>query len=294
MNTYKYKFFNKCFHLRSCTLIILLLLISSPAPAQTRHALVIGIGTYQDKNWGNINGDADVKLVNDMLASAGYKDVVTLVNRHATKRNIVDAFHKLRKKCHNGDVVLIHYSGHGQQMTDENGDETKDHLDEAWIPYDSYRKYGVHDRGDKHLRDDEIYGLLSGIKRNIGSKGKILVVVDACHSGDSSRGDEDEVIRGVFDKFIIPDKVRRHTKKLYQETWTTLSACKDYQINAEMQTPKAGKLTYALFCLLKDPSVHDNKTLMQSLSTFVNKNSTIPQTPVLTGETYTNILDILH
>ena len=292
MNNYRHS--HRHIYNRSGILWLLLLLLFNTATAQTRHALVIGIGTYQDKHWGDINGDADVKLVTDMLASAGYKDVTSLVNRQATKRNIVNALRALGRKCHEGDVVLVHFSGHGQQMTDENGDETKDHLDEAWIPYDAYRKYCAQDRGDKHLRDDEIYGMLSDIRRKIGDRGKILVVVDACHSGDSSRGKGDEVIRGAFDKFVIPGRPWKHTVKLHPEAWTTLSACKDYQINAEMRTPKTGKLTYALFCLLRNQSVHDNKTLMKSLDSFVNKNSTIPQTPVLTGETDINIIDILH
>lgn len=293
MAKYTYRSFN-CFYNRSGILWLLLLLLFNTASAQTRHALVIGIGTYKDKNWGNINGDADVKLVDELLASAGYKDVTTLVNNKATKGAIVNAFRSLGKRCHDGDVVLVHYSGHGQQMTDKNGDETKDHLDEAWIPYDAYRKYCAQDRGDKHLRDDEIYGLLSDIRRKIGSNGKILVVVDACHSGDSSRGNADEVIRGVFDKFVIPGKVKTNAVRQHQEAWTTLSACKDYQINAEMRTPKVGKLTYALYCLLKNKSIYDNNTLMRYLYTYVNKHSTIPQTPVLTGETDTNIIDILR
>lgn len=290
----RFRYYQTYIYNRSGILWLLLLLLYNTAAAQTRHALVIGIGTYQDKNWGNINGDADVKLVDAVLASAGYKDVTTLVNRQATKRAIVNAFRRLEKKCHEGDVVLIHFSGHGQQMTDVNGDEVKDHLDEAWIPYDAYRKYCAHDRGDKHLSDDEIYGLLSDIRRKIGNKGEILVVVDACHSGDSSRGNDDEVIRGVFDKFVIPGKVKMYATKLHQEEWTTLSACKDYQMNAEMRTPKVGKLTYALCCLLKNKSIRDNKMLMGFLYTFINKNSTIPQTPVLTGEAGMNIIDILR
>ena len=44
--------------------------------------------------------------------------------------------------------------------------------------------------GEKHLIDDEINVLLTDIRKKIGEEGAMLVVVDACHSGDSSRGED--------------------------------------------------------------------------------------------------------
>lgn len=37
--------------------ILLLLVVSSTSHAQTRRAIVIGIGKHEDKTWGKINGD---------------------------------------------------------------------------------------------------------------------------------------------------------------------------------------------------------------------------------------------
>lgn len=104
--------------------------------------------------------------------------------------------------CKQGDVVYIHYSGHGQQMTDVHNDE-KDGLDECWIPYDAYRKASATYHGEKHLTDDELNVYLNAIRNKIGAKGKLLVVIDACHSGDGTRGDEDEVVRGVEDTLVV-------------------------------------------------------------------------------------------
>ena len=216
---------------------------------QSKRALVIGLGQQEDKNWGKINGDKDVAYVQKMLKDAGYKEVRTLINKQATKARIVTAFNSLTNRCRVGDVVYIHFSGHGQQVTDVNGDEWPDSLDEAWIPYDAYLEYGEKDRGEKHLIDDEINMLLTAIKNKIGNQGKMLVVVDACHSGDSSRGDDDDddaVIRGVWNEFIIPcDKKQKSVKA--KERWLTLSACKDFQLNQEIKNPQVGKLTYALY-----------------------------------------------
>lgn len=261
-------------------LIVGLLFLPVTMSAQTRRALVIGIGEQKDKNWAKINGDKDVSYVQQMLSGAGYKDVRTLINSHATKAGIVAAFEKLTSHCSVGDVVYIHFSGHGQLVTDINGDE-EDGWDEAWIPYDAYKNYCKEDKGEKHLVDDEINVLLTAIKNKIGKQGKLLVVVDACHSGDSSRGDDlDETVRGVYDEFVIPVRRKARTHKL-AEQWLTLSACKDYQLNQEMKSPQVGKLTYALYMLSKEGVL-----TIEAIDRFMKRyRSRLPQAPVLTGVT---------
>lgn len=263
-------------------LFIFLLFLSVSMSAQTRRALVIGIGEQQDKSWAKINGDKDVPYVKEILSAADYMDVRTLINRQATKAAIVKAFKSLANSCRVGDVVYIHFSGHGQQMTDVDGDEG-DGLDESWIPYDAYLRYGANDRGEKHLTDDEINVLLTGIRNKIGTSGKLLVVVDACHSGDSSRGNDlDETVRGVYDEFVIPTKKKVGLQICAnKEQWLTLSACKDFQLNQEMKTPQVGKLTYALYTLSKGDGV-----TMQKIENFMARyRSRLPQTPVQTGDT---------
>ena len=122
--------------MRTRIITYILLLLSLFVSAQTKRALVIGLGEQQDKAWNKINGDKDVPLVQGMLKSAGFRSVTTLVNRQATKSGIVGAFKRMAASCKQGDVVYVHYSGHGQQMTDVHNDE-KDGLDEGGIPYDA-------------------------------------------------------------------------------------------------------------------------------------------------------------
>lgn len=185
-------------------IIVILILVFSVLAlhTQTRRAIVIGIGQQEDKAWGKINGDKDIPYVEEMLKSANFRtsNIKRLMNQQATKAAIVDAFKSLATQSNRGDIVYIHFSGHGQQMKDVNGDE-KDGLDECWIPYDAYRKPCEKDWGEKHLTDDEVNRYLNVIRDKIGETGKILVVIDACHSGDSTRGEEEEVIRGVEDVF---------------------------------------------------------------------------------------------
>ena len=299
----------------------LLLLLSLPVQlyAQTKRALVIGLGEQQDKAWNKINGDKDVPLVQGMLKSAGFKSVTTLVNRQATKTGIIGAFRKMAASCKQGDVVYVHYSGHGQQMTDVHNDE-KDGLDECWIPYHAYRKASATYHGEKHLTDDELNVYLNAIRNKIGAKGKLLVAIDACHSGDGTRGDDDEIVRGVEDTLVVDSQNARGLYETFEaiksffvgdkgkenvintkakplaERWITISACRSDQVNIEMKKPTVGKLTYALWKELKNIDKVGNDEFMKRIRKFVNRNtSSRPQQPEMTGEDSNkyNITDIL-
>lgn len=263
---------------------ILLFVASLQLPAQTKRALVIGLGEQKDKSWAKINGDKDVQYIQAMLKRARYDKITTLVNKQATKAGIVDAFQKLATKCRVGDVVYIHFSGHGQQVTDVNGDED-DGWDEAWIPYDAYFRYNEQKyRGENHLIDDEVNVLLANIKGKIGSKGKLLVVIDACHSAHATSGvDTDGAVRGARDSFVIPISEKGHTEK-GSELWLTLSACEQsYQQLKELGTPQVGCLTYALYKVSEKGDVTYN-----ALVSFVHRYISTKQTPMLAGENNVN------
>ena len=294
-------------------------MLSLPVTAQTKRALVIGLGEQQDKAWNKINGDKDVPFVQAMLKNAGFKSVTTLVDRQATKVGIVGAFKRMTASCKHGDVVYIHYSGHGQQMTDVHNDE-KDGLDECWIPYDAYRKASATYHGEKHLTDDELNVYLNAIRNKIGTKGKLLVVIDACHSGDGTRGDDEDIVRGVEDTLKVDSLNARGLYETFEaiksffmgdngkvniintkakplaERWITISACRSDQVNVEMKSPAVGKLTYALWKELKNSDKVNNDEFMRRIRKFVNRNTcSRPQQPEMTGEDINkyNITDIL-
>lgn len=255
--------------------------------AQTKRALLIGLGEQADKSWARIHGNRDIALLKPLLQKCGYRDMQTLINSRATKSAIVKAFEKLANNCQAEDEVYIHFSGHGQQMTDFDGDE-KDGWDECWIPYDAYLRYGNHDDGRYHLTDDEVNVWLHKIRKKVGTRGKILVVVDACHSGDATRGEDDEIFRGVSERFVLPQKQNAPFVRKNMEQWITLSACKDYQRNAEIKTTQGhfGKLTVALYSLLKKNKRWSNEEFYRLICDFFNNHQgSLPQTPVMSGTT---------
>ena len=236
-----------------------------------KRALLIGIGKYptSETGWKQIHGDADVKLLSSALKTQKFTDVTTLINNKATKSAIITEFKKLHKKCQAGDIVYIHFSGHGQPVLDVNGDETSG-FDEAVVPYDAYQstktQKGQYD-GRKHLIDDELNPLLDNIKVKIGSSGKLCVVIDACYSRDMERGDvtdiEDEDILNSDRSSDLPlcpadtsylknlPKPNRFSKGA---SMYILTACLNTERNFECKTIQGkmyGSLSYYIYSLLK-------------------------------------------
>lgn len=268
-----------------------LLFISCTLFSQEKRALVIGIGEYLDPEWSHICGDKDIPYVETILDAYGFDDRVILKNDEATKGAIVNAFRDLSARSSAGDVVYIHFSGHGQQMTDVDGDE-EDGWDESWVPYDAYRQNCSADDGSRHLSDDEVNSFLLEIRDKVKKNGKIVVVVDACHSGDSAR-DTEQVLngeewpsRGVSNKFIVKGKTKSR-KSSAKEDWLTISACESYQRNFEVRKPRVGKLTYCLYQLRKELSTMSNSAIIDAVSDIMEAPdmvSPIPQNPILTGD----------
>jgi len=231
------------------------------AIAQNNTALVIGIGDYPDESgWRKINGDQDIEIVCAFLQENGFSksEINILKNAEATKENIVQQFQQISKNAKTGDRIYIHFSGHGQQITDTNGDED-DGWDEAWIPYDAKKVFqkGIYE-GENHLIDDQINELLLNIRKKTGDTGELIVVADACHSGDGTRGEEEEeadlIIRGTPERFIISGVFPKKSENKKPIQWIAISACKSYQNNYECKVngKNYGSLSYSLYSLRKE------------------------------------------
>lgn len=268
-------------------LTLVLLCLASSVHAQVKRSLIIGIGEYKDPAWTRINADNDIEYISKILNFYKFKELTVLRNSQATKQAIIQEFDSLIDRCGKGDVVYVQFSGHGQRMLDLNGDED-DGFDESWVPYDAYYECCMEDSGDKHLVDDEIYQMLTGLREKIGETGQILVVVDACYSGDSTRspgeGQSDYVYRGARDAFVPTTKVSFDPTIV--EDWVWVSACEDFQVNCEVRKPQVGKLTYCLYKLRYDLASMSNDDLIEMLTEMMESREILgplPQNPCLGG-----------
>lgn len=185
--------------IKLAVILIIFLIYSGFTFSQNKLALVVAIGKYpKEGGWGTISSDKDIPLITNALKQQGFSDIKIIQDAEATKEGIIKAITDLTTRAQKGDVVVFHYSGHGQQIADDNGDEM-DGYDESLVPFDAHMRYekGVYE-GEKHLRDDELDALFIKLRMKIGETGNLLVILDACHSGTATRGLAKA--RGTFEK----------------------------------------------------------------------------------------------
>jgi metacaspase-1 len=138
-----------------------------------KYALCIGINDYPGTDSdlsGCVNDANDWKAV---LAARGFQ-VKQLLNKRATRQNMLEAMNATIQLAKSGDTVALAYSGHGTFISDVNGDEA-DGTDECLCPYDIKTKGPI--------TDDELFELFS--KKGHGVK--LVFLSDSCHSGTVAR-----------------------------------------------------------------------------------------------------------
>lgn len=143
-----------------------------------KRALLIGINKYKSvpRLQGSLN---DIETMRQILITRwGFSDKqITMVTDEAATRNgILAALEQLVKEAGPNDTVYFHYSGHGSQVEDLNGDEPDDHLDETLVPQDG-RSGDIRD-----ITDDELDAVFAKMRAK-----SAMIVLDSCHSGTATR-----------------------------------------------------------------------------------------------------------
>jgi hypothetical protein len=177
---------------------------ASPEPA-TRRALLIGISRYAPgTGWPAVHAEEDLGAMREILTREGFGQIRELRGRDATRAGIVKAIEDhLIEPAGPGDVAVLHFSGHGQQVADDGEDEL-DGYDETLVPFDAPARPEGPYGGEKHLRDDELDRLIQRIRRRVGPMGHVLVTLDSCFSGtprgalaeEAAAGSDGAVVRG--------------------------------------------------------------------------------------------------
>lgn len=165
-----------------------------------KYALIIAVGDYPKKTgWSSISSVNDVPLIEQTLLNQGFAEdnIQVLINEEATFNGITSALNILLGEIKPDDIVVIHYSGHGQQIFDDNGEEI-DGKDEALVPYDAWVRYTHNYKGENHLRDDDLGNYITKFRNTLGANGQLLLLLDSCHSGSATRGGKARGSQGVF------------------------------------------------------------------------------------------------
>jgi|JI7StandDraft_1071085.scaffolds.fasta_scaffold32342_2 hypothetical protein len=272
-------------------------------PAQRKVALIIAIGEYPEGGkWRNLSSMNDVKYVKDALIKTGFSanDIDTLCNKNATKSGMVKALDDLYNKVGEGDIVYFQFSGHGQQIEDDNGDEL-DGYDEALIPYDAAATFDpVTYKGQNHFRDDLLGEKLNAIRKKVGPKGSLVVLIDACHSGTATR--DAGIKRGIEQPFLVHGNYKPNVKIDLNRnpeqgmlegftdgmgTMVVFSACSPNQPNYELKDNEkngVGSLSYAFAKSIADlPAESSYRVLFQKMKSFI-QGDIATQIPMIEGD----------
>ncbi|MFN6470491.1 MAG: caspase family protein [Nostoc sp. SerVER01] len=204
------------------------------------YALLIGIDGYTpSKSYPNLKGCVrDINLVEDYLKktlripeerfwkqTSPNPEISVLSELRGSQKpnvlptyeNIVNAFKEITDMALPGELVYIHYSGHGGKPdTIYEELKGKGQADEGIVPMD----VDAPAPGGRYLRDVEVATLL----KRMTDKGLVVTVVfDSCHSGGATRGDT--AIRGTENR----DRQKRSTDSLVASreeligNWQTLN-----------------------------------------------------------------------
>jgi metacaspase-1 len=268
-------------------LFLLSVFIINNSLSQNKLALIVAVGEYpaasKIKSIASVN---DIKYIKAALSRNGFeeKNIDTLINSKATKAAILKALIRLSEKAKNNDIIVLHFSCHGQQIRDqktiEQGKDEDDGYDEAFLPYDAMAKYSPTGyRGQNHLRDDDLYPILLDIRKKLGTAGSLLVLLDACHSGTGTRDESFAVTRGEPIPFADPENPQdsvinlagAEAKQGFFETiadsvsnMIVISASSPHQVNKQVviNNEELGSLSYSFYKALNEMTAGNTYELL--------------------------------
>jgi len=142
-----------------------------------KRALLIGINKYQIAGAdlrGCVNDVQDLSAA--LIECYGFKksDMTILTDGAATKKAMQTGIKNLVRDSKKGDVAILHYSGHGSNVPDDNRDEA-DGRDEILCPTNL--------DWDDPFRDDWLRTTFDGLRAGVSFN----VIMDCCHSGTNTR-----------------------------------------------------------------------------------------------------------
>jgi len=228
-------------------------------------ALVIGINSYEGY-WRKLNTAVnDAMELSEVLKNDyNFSEVHTLIDKEATRRNIIEKFEWLTKNISPDDNLLIFYAGHG-------------HYNKAlnkgyWVPVDA-KTNSIAD----YISNSDVKTFLGGIPSK-----HTLLITDACFAGDIFRGGETKSI--PFD----PADMSRYYKEVYRKPSRLALTSGGLE-----EVMDAGRDNHSIFTyyLLKSLRENNNKyldagQLFNDFKVAVANNS--DQTPILQAVKDTN------
>ncbi|KAF8520785.1 caspase domain-containing protein [Hysterangium stoloniferum] len=238
-------------------------------PAPRRRALLVAI-SYKGRDGGLKSLASPLqelpKVKRFLINNCGFveRDITILSDGPAkehitpTRENILGKLKELVAEAARGDHFFFWYSGHGGQVTNENGTEPDDRRDELICPVDCIKE----SKGQykNFILDDTLREILVS-PLPVGAR--LVALIDSCHSGT------------MLD-LQFPWSVHGEGKEQHPYKWKghaiSISASSDGQVAYSTADQKRLLLTKAFIQTLEENPNQTPKTLLQSLNTLISKD----------------------
>ncbi|KAF9565800.1 Ca(2+)-dependent cysteine protease [Mortierella alpina] len=291
-----------------------------------RRALLIGINYVGHPN--PLNGCInDTAVMKRFLLGVGFEEqnIRSLTDDQVgtpwmpTRDNIIENLKWLIHDAKKNDSYFLHYSGHGGQVEDLDGDETYG-MDNCIFPLD-HREKGV-------IIDDELHNLLV---KALPPGVRLTVVFDCCHSGSALdlpymyastgyiRGSSalanlgHELVEGNFDEKALKElqekwkKLQLEEKEFARQVGLKaadadvimFSGCKDDEISADVsitrggkQTESNGAMTYAFTKCIRENPTQSYQEMLNNIRELLREK--YKQKPQLSSSRPMNMQELFH
>lgn len=225
-----------------------------------RVALLFGINDYPGSG-NDLNGCInDLNLVEGTLI--GFQ-IRRFENSQVTVKNFLEQVKYAILHSLQGDVIYIHYSGHGTYVEDYNGDEL-DGYDEALYLYDGA------------LIDDDLNKVLQLIPEGV----TVVLLLDSCFSGTATRNPHK--VRFMPPKFERKEYVRIKRGWYEDMKWIVLSGCGENQTSADALIDGTYNGAFTYFAMHTLVGTMTYKTWHEKISEFLPSRD-FEQAPTLEG-----------
>jgi metacaspase-1 len=247
-------------------------------------ALLVGVNVYEKCNGlkGCVNDVTNVRDVLKTYCQLNNADIRVLVDNRATKDGIMSRLQSMVDNAAEGDHLIFHFSGHGSQIRDRDGDDLDDGLDELICPHDM-------DWDGTYITDDMLRKMFTPLSEK---KVFLEVLLDCCHSGTGTRDiglvppPDLAPQQMMTPRYLTPptDIICRAEGDILQQNQFTMdipenqacwAGCKDYQTSADAQIDGEynGAFTYYFCKLIRDANrLLSREDLLQRLCNSLNFN----------------------